>query len=162
MKTTPLNSILIILLLAFPSLIVAQQGRGGDRYEQNREKIETYKIAFITDKLALSPEEAEKFWPVYNENRDRVELERKLFLENNSYESADIDTFTTQEANNIIMAKLAHEQKILDMKKKFHQSLLTVLSSQKTLKLFEAEKEFRVELMRRAADNGRGKGRQGR
>ena len=32
-----------------------------------REQREAQKIAFITKLLALTPEEAQKFWPVYNQ-----------------------------------------------------------------------------------------------
>jgi hypothetical protein len=40
----------------------AQNGNG-----QRQEKIQALKIAFITQKLKLTPAEAEKFWPVYNQ-----------------------------------------------------------------------------------------------
>ena len=45
---------------------------------QDGEKIQSLKIAFITQKLQLTPDEAQKFWPVYNQydNEIRVCLER--------------------------------------------------------------------------------------
>jgi len=53
------------------------------------EKIQARKIAFFTEKLQLTPAEAEKFWPVYNEysqKKNRINLERnkltKYYLEN--------------------------------------------------------------------------------
>jgi hypothetical protein len=38
--------------------------------KEQREKLELFKIQFITKKLDLTPAEAEKFWPVYNEQKD--------------------------------------------------------------------------------------------
>ena len=34
---------------------------------QAQDRIRALKVAFITDKLKLTPEESEKFWPVYNQ-----------------------------------------------------------------------------------------------
>ena len=34
---------------------------------QNGNRLEALKIAYITNKLNLSPEEAQKFWPIYNQ-----------------------------------------------------------------------------------------------
>ena len=38
--------------------------------KQQREKLELFKIQFVTKKLDLTPAEAEKFWPLYNEQKD--------------------------------------------------------------------------------------------
>ena len=37
---------------------------------ENREKIEMYKIQFITEKLSLTKSEAEQFWPVYEAHKN--------------------------------------------------------------------------------------------
>ena len=34
---------------------------------QNGNRLEALKIAYITKKMDLSPEEAQKFWPIYNQ-----------------------------------------------------------------------------------------------
>jgi len=42
------------------------------------EKLNAYKIAFFTKKMDLSSQEAEKFWPLYNEFQDkRSRISRK-------------------------------------------------------------------------------------
>src|SRR3546814_14932243 len=54
---------LIALALLFPvTLAVAQESRA-ERFE----RIEAEKIAFITKELNLTPAEAQKFFPVYNQ-----------------------------------------------------------------------------------------------
>ena len=35
-----------------------------------RERLESFRIQFITKKLDLTPAEAEKFWPLYNEQKE--------------------------------------------------------------------------------------------
>ena len=58
MKTAKLLSTLAFLLT-----IVAM---GQPRLNQKREQIKALKIAYITDELKLTPEEATKFWPLFN------------------------------------------------------------------------------------------------
>jgi len=45
--------------------------------EEKRKKIESQKIAFITKALDLSSEEAQVFWPVYNDFSDEMKTIRK-------------------------------------------------------------------------------------
>src|SRR4030043_2082544 len=64
-------SLIAILILA-PCLTRAQN--------PNQERLNAYKIAFFTKRLNLTPGEAEKFWPVYNEfqeTKTRIQLERQ-------------------------------------------------------------------------------------
>ena len=44
-----------------------------------RDKIQAARVAYITDQLALTPEEAEKFWPIYREfSEKRREVRQQL------------------------------------------------------------------------------------
>ena len=52
-----------LLLLTFLIVNVNAQGRRG---KQDWDKFRAEKISFLTEKLELTPEEAQKFWPVYN------------------------------------------------------------------------------------------------
>ena len=53
--------IIYIPVFLFCSLsIFAQKKR------ESREKIRTLKIAYVTEKLNLTENEAQKFWPIYN------------------------------------------------------------------------------------------------
>ena len=72
----------IILLLGQNAL--AQRGEGNNKERWERYKAE--KVAFLTSHLDLTPEEAQKFWPVYNQmekekeaaHSKRRELEQKV------------------------------------------------------------------------------------
>ena len=43
-----------------------------DPDDTRAEKIQSLKIAFITQKLQLTPDEAQKFWPVYNQYDNEI------------------------------------------------------------------------------------------
>jgi len=140
---------LAILTLFAVQMVFAQQDRSPDKREQHKEKIKTHKIAYITDKLDLTPEEAEKFWPVYNEHESKMEADRKEFRDKNKVKAEAIPDLTDTEAKEFLNARLDHEQNTLNLRKDFYNQLDGILSPKKILMLMEAEKEFRVDLMRR-------------
>lgn len=98
-------------------------------------KLETYKIAFITRKLNLTSEEAQKFWPVYNKYVTELIATRRL--------KGDMDEIT-------------FEEKQLGVRKKYKAEFTKVLNEEKANQYFQAEKEFnntlRKELQERIAD----------
>ena len=95
---------------------------------QDGEKIKALKIAFITQKLQLTPEEAQKFWPIYDQ------YEREI---------------SGLETNDQNAPALQNEEKLLDIRKKYLGSFEKVLGPQKTNTLFNAERDFRSILIRR-------------
>lgn len=153
----------MILFFLFSSLIISAQrgpGYGRGNMGEQREKIEAHKIAYITEKVDLTPEEAEVFWPLYNANRDKIEAERKSFREKYEDTYQNPDSMSDEEAIALLNARLVHEQKMLDMRMAFNKELQEVLPPQKILKLIDAEQEFKLELMRKfAGPNGPRHGR---
>ncbi|MEO9021686.1 MAG: hypothetical protein ABI237_09475 [Ginsengibacter sp.] len=119
---------LLITLGCFISLSIV---KAQDRNEQHSEKIQALKIAFITQKLQLSPAEAEKFWPVYNQYENEI---KELHAGNKSRDALD------------------NEQKLLDIKKKYKPSFEKILGPQKLIDLFNAERDFRRVLIKKLKD----------
>lgn len=148
----------ITLMTTFLGLIVmltldltSQEERHERPMGENKEKLKAHKIAFITDRLQLTPAEAEKFWPVYNEHEAAMETMHKDFRKAHDIEPEDIDAMTDTEANAFIEDHLKHEQQMFDQRKVFMGKLKGVIPSKKILMLMEAEKDFRVEVVRKVA-----------
>jgi hypothetical protein len=122
---------LVFIVMAATGLLVAQGG----------ERLESLRIAFITKQLQLTPQEAEKFWPVYNTYDDEM---RKMVRDHRQKGGSEIDL----------------EEKILAMHKKFRPDFLKVISEQKFDKLMVAERSWRdmlqKELQRRQQKGGGG------
>lgn len=112
---------------------------------EDRERIQARKVAYITDRLDLTPEEAQKFWPVYNKHEEAVEAERKALRETPPPRREDM---TDEEANAFIAKLEKHEQKMLDLKKRFHNELKEVISPKKIVLLIQTERRFREDLIR--------------
>ena len=106
-----------------------------------KNRIESERIAFITTYVNLSPEEAEAFWPLYNEYQNKLVAKRNT----SAREGRDMDE---QEAAEQIDLRLDHEQEQLDLKREYVGKFRSVLSSKKTYLLFEAERKFKSRLLR--------------
>jgi hypothetical protein len=109
-----------------------------DRRERH-EQIEAIKVAYITNKLDLTTEEAQKFWPIYNSyQKEWMELIRKKREARNN-KNAD--------PNELINTDLDYDSKMLELRKKYKKLYLKAISSQKILALYQAEREFREHLI---------------
>jgi hypothetical protein len=100
--------------------------------KQQREKLELFKIQFITKKLDLTPAEAEKFWPVYNDQKDASQSLMQAKKE---------DEIEFQEA-------------MLVIRKKFKKDLMPILKTEERVNLAlkvdrELLNKMRNEMMRR-------------
>lgn len=102
-----------------------------------RDKIEAARIAYITDQLALTPDEAEKFWPVYREFAERRREIRQQLREANKNTDPD------QTDQEIVDQQFKARQKELDLEKDYSGRLLKVISAQKLRSLPQAERRFR-------------------
>jgi hypothetical protein len=113
-----------------------------------KEKIEALKVAYITKKLNLTPEEAQKFWPVYNKYQAEMEKLRKDFKGEMSEELLNLEQLSTADADKALNDMLTFKSNELELTKKYTAEFKKVLSSQKVVKLFVAEQEFKKELLR--------------
>lgn len=133
--------LLIVSLLLFASIMSYGQGKRG--------KIRSLKVAFITEALALTPAEAEKFWPLYNAFEDRQFEIRKQKLRNlRERFDANPESLTDKEALALLTDMDETEEQLHETRKKFSQSLKGVLSPVKILKLRKAEDDFNRRLLR--------------
>ncbi len=136
MKTSFLP--LFLALLSFS--LTAQEGR-------NPDKIKSLKVGFITQELELSSQEAEKFWPLYNEydkqmsqlNEERIESLKKLYtVAANTPEN---------EIQELIQRGFKAERGLTDLREKYHKKFMSVLPLYKVAKLYAVELEFQRKVM---------------
>ena len=114
--------LIIIFALGGFCFAKAQDEDAGKRAE----KIQALKIAFITQKLALSSDEAQRFWPVYNQYENEI---RSAFREN---KDGDV---------------IENDERLLNIRKKYRPEFVKVLGESRMNKLFSAEREFRGVLL---------------
>ena len=90
--------------------------------DDNDKDIEAVRTAYITNQLKLSPEEAQKFWPIYNTYMQEIKRARK------------------ESSNDIV----AQQEKIVTIRKKYKSDFKKVVGSDERVnKAFTVEGEFR-------------------
>ncbi|MBI1286756.1 MAG: hypothetical protein GC178_04180 [Flavobacteriales bacterium] len=117
-----------------------------------RERLEALKVAYLTEKLSLTPEEAQQFWPVYNELDDKMRELRKQQRDNRSEAKQNFDSLSDDDLSKTIDQELVLEQQELDLKKEYNERFKKILPIKKVAKLYAAEHGFRRELLHRAKD----------
>src|SRR5690554_1408061 len=131
MKTTAIY--FLLLLMSFPALA---QMDGKPPY--NKEKLESAKVAFITQRLDLSPGQAEKFWPLYHQHN-----ERKWQLMKNIKDLLDFDAEINEtKALELIDQKFKMEQQLLDLEKTFIKDITKIISPVQAIKLGDVNRDF--------------------
>lgn len=154
MKTNkPLIAALLFMLCIFTRVAFAQES--GDLPEK-KENIESMKIAFITKKLDLTPQEAQQFWPVYNQYNDKAKELRKKRRQDNREARLNFDELTDKEVEQVINNDMACRQKELDLQKEYHEKFKAVLPIKKVAKLYAAEEQFKIVLINKLKDRERG------
>ncbi len=91
----------------------------------NKNNVEALKVAYITRQLNLTPEEAQKFWPIHNIYFEELKKTRKENLDN----------------------ELVFEEKALAVRKKYSIEFKKVLvSDERVNKVFTVDRDFNNEL----------------
>ncbi|AEE51207.1 hypothetical protein [Haliscomenobacter hydrossis] len=122
-------------LLCLPLLTQAQEGN---------ERIRALRVAFITDKLKLTPEESEKFWPVYNQ----YEAEHKRIRQKYKPDE-DLNTMSDQDVERAIFDRFEMEEQLIKLKRDYFQRMKGFMAVRKLALLQRSEQEFNKELLRR-------------
>ena len=134
--------ILVPLLLIFATLSLSAQEK------QDWEKIKSLKVAFITEKLNLTPKEAQSFWPIYNEHQavkegfyreDRFELGSEI---------KKLDALSDTEAEELLVRMQRLEGEKYKAEKSYIEKVSKTISAKKTILLMRSEEDFKRQLLK--------------
>ena len=142
-----MKKIILPILLFFLSLNILAQ--------HNREKIIALKISFITEKLDLTEQEAQKFWPIYN-NYDKVTSKiRHDDIRNIRREiRRNISTLTDKRARDLIIVLNEAESALHKHRMELSTKLLKIIPPKKILLLKIAEEDFKRKMLERFKNRG--------
>ncbi|MEI6411231.1 MAG: hypothetical protein WCR52_17720 [Bacteroidota bacterium] len=112
--------------------------------EERGEKIKAYRVAIFTEVLNLTSDEAQGFWPIYNDYIDkRDDLHKELKA------TKQIDGMSDSEVEDYVKKYFELRGRELDLEKDLTQKLRKVLPVRKIAKIPVAEREFREALVKR-------------
>jgi hypothetical protein len=145
-----MKNLIVTTLLLLPFLVSAQ-GSG----DKNNE-IETYKIAYLTEKLGLSSDEAKIFWPIYNDwEKEQGVLRKERFQKMISFRKiTEIETLSDSQIQTLIANDFDMKQRELNLEKKYYNKLKSNLPIKIVGKYYRAQEAFKREILSRYR-NGR-------
>jgi hypothetical protein len=109
---------LLLVLVSITAFVKAQEDVIAN--EKKQQGIDALKVAFISKELELTPDEAQKFWPVYNQYAKELKT-------------------TINHGNDA----LDRDEKVLNLRKSYKEQFSNVLGQQRMNKIFNAEGRFR-------------------
>lgn len=119
-------------------------------YGQNK-SVESARVAFISQKINITPVQAEKFWPLYNELNDKKTEIRKSVREQ-YHQLAQASEQTTEKIKQHVqqIAALKHED--INLEKDYYVKYLFVITPKQLADLMAAEKEFQKILLKKVSE----------
>ena len=109
---------LLLVLVSITVFVKAQEDAIAN--EKKQQGIDALKVAFISKELELTPDEAQRFWPVYNQYAKELKT-------------------TINHGNDA----LDRDEKVLNLRKSYKEQFSNVLGQQRMNKIFNAEGRFR-------------------
>ncbi|MFY0652056.1 MAG: hypothetical protein JXQ96_08495 [Cyclobacteriaceae bacterium] len=141
MKNLRLFQILVLALLLMGA--VDTHAQSGDAMR----KLNAAKIGLITERLGLSPQQAEKFWPVYQEYAQKKrEIKASLIEVKNGYNR---ETATEEDTRRAIKRGREIKQRKLDLEQEYSDRMLEIIDGRQLMSLQRAEDDFKAMLLRR-------------
>ncbi len=151
-----------MLCIAFAlSAQPAQKGnasaQGKMNRQQQKERLQAEHIAYLTDKLELTPEEAEVFWPVYNKAKAEQKESNKAINEakkalRTAVKEGKTEKEISDALNDFTKAKSKQRNVMIEYKDKFVKAIGAV----KTAKFYLAEESFRNSQLHKLGGKGQG------
>jgi hypothetical protein len=133
---------IFLILFLITTFSYAQTGK-------KLERIKALRIAYISNKLNLTQEESEKFWPVFNtfdtKQFDLRSKKKKLMLRLKPENSKLI---SDKEMVNALNESEDLDNQIQQNRRVFVKSLQGIISAQKILILKQSEDDFKNEILK--------------
>jgi len=100
---------------------LATPGFAQEHNPKDAGRLEAYKIAYLTNILKLSSEEAQKFWPIYNKYISEI---RQVKIQSRTMDEIDL------------------EEKIVNVRKRYKNEFSQALPGERVNQFFKADKDF--------------------
>jgi hypothetical protein len=139
-RTMKKLNIFLLIVLMFPFTWSSAQNT-------NLEKLNNFKIGFFTKKLNLTSQEAERFWPVYNDyqsQRNQLQFEKLKINRNFNQNESSLSDKQLEEMGDKYVDLLVQES---SMAVEFHKKLKEVLPPAKVILYYQAEAQYKIQLL---------------
>ncbi|GAB4341072.1 MAG: hypothetical protein OHK0038_20730 [Flammeovirgaceae bacterium] len=141
-----------LLTLLFCILTVAVYAQRPFQGGGPKAKLQAFKVAYITETLALNSQDSTKFWGIYNQYEEEKKEIRKqmkriaqgLIAKPDDQLKKDLDTF------------LSLKQKEVEVEKKYVNEFLKVINIRQVAALYQAENHIKKKILERFGEFAQG------
>lgn len=140
---------IILLFIIIGSYSFAAFSQESDTKSDKEQEIKFQKIAFFTDKIGLTADEAQIFWPIYN---DYWAKKNKIIADRNDKMTFFAENY--ENLNNDEMIKYAdqyihYEMELANLLDEYHKKFKKILPIEKVMKIYLADYEFKAYLLKK-------------
>jgi hypothetical protein len=140
----------IVTLIIAALCLAGISAQAHPRPQENwMEKMQSVKIAFLTNEIGLTPTEAQSFWPIYNSVSE--ELDKAMYSTITSYmelEKSINENKSEKEINKCLERYLEAMSSQDEIRNESVEKYRKILSDTKVAKIFVAEEKFRRQHIR--------------
>jgi hypothetical protein len=146
------SALLIAVLLICVSSSNAQEAQSKS---DKKQKLKSQKIAFFTDKIGLTPDEAQIFWPIYNaywDKKNSIIADRK---EKMTFFADHSDNLSNEEMIKYADQYIHYEMELAELLDEYHKKFKEILPIDKVMKIYLADYEFKTYLLKKIRESGK-------
>lgn len=150
MKLTGTTTCLLFFFLLTSHFTILAQ----DKDQPAHENVSSEKIAFFTEKIGLTPSEAEKFWPVYNaywKKKNAITEERKSKM---AYYSENYKDLSRSQMEKLADDYINQEVQKAQLLQEYHEKFKNILPVKKVMKIYKADYQFKAYLLKKIKNSG--------
>ncbi len=131
-----MKKVVIAIFFLTNMLYVAQAQRDA------QERIEAFKVAFFTQKLQLTVEESQAFWPLYNEYENKREALRQQMSTSTRPELMSDEALRAH-----LYRQLDTEARLVELRREYFEKFMEVLPLRKVALIPQVERQFKRKLL---------------
>ena len=142
--------LLLISVMTFAFSINAQESK-----TDKEQEIKSQKIAFFSDKIGLTPAEAQVFWPIYNDywaKKNKIIADRK---EKMTYFANSSENMSNDEMIQYADQYIRYEMELAELLDEYHKEFKKILPINKVMKIYLADYEFKISLLKKIRESGK-------
>jgi len=141
--------VLGFFFILFQGCSQSKAGKDGDF-----KKFQSMKVAYMSEKISLTPKEAQAFWPVYNEfDKKRYEIHKKEHSMGKDIHD-NFDSYTDKDFRNFITEMENQDLAEVNLAKEYNEKFLKILPARKVVLIGSVEKDFRYKMIREFRGKG--------
>ena len=136
------------------SQVFSQENQQWDRFKQE-------KTDYFNEKLDMTEQEKEVFWPIYDDHYNRImkfhEDERNLL----NYYSINSEHLSGEEVDETIKKHFDIQRQRLELETQYHDKFVKAIGKKKTMTMYTLEREYRMHVLRKFRGGQGGQGGRG-